>query len=132
MKILGETIRLAATDLSNHLVCEHLTSLDIQVALGEREPPPVAAPHLVVIQQRGLEHENAYIERLVREGFSFEDLRELSADTAAVAQTFSAMKAGVEIIIEAALQTDRWFGRPDILRRVEIASDLGTWSTIAS
>lgn len=128
MKAFADSVRLAATDLSNHLVCEHITSLDLQVAFGERPDPPITAPHLVVIQQRGLEHEKAYIEHLVSEGLSFVDLREQSAAAATVEQTYAAMKAGVKIIIQAALQTDRWFGRPDILRRVEFPSDLGQWS----
>ena len=29
-------IRLSASDLSNHLACHHLTSLDLAVAIGER------------------------------------------------------------------------------------------------
>lgn len=128
MKLIGETIRLAATDLSNHLVCEHLTSLDLQVSLGERPVPPIAAPHLVVVQQRGLEHEKAYVEHLLNQNLSIVDLREQSGDISAVEDTQRAMRAGIQVIIQAALQTGRWFGRPDLLRRVETPSDLGSWS----
>jgi hypothetical protein len=34
MKVRSETIRLSASDLSNHLGCQHLTSLDLAVAVG--------------------------------------------------------------------------------------------------
>lgn len=128
MKSLGETIRLAATDLSNHLLCEHVTSLDSEVVRGEREAPPIEAPHLVVIQQRGLEHEKSYIKHLTNQGFSIADLRDGSTDASAIAATQKAMKAGVEIIIQAALEHAGWFGTPDILRRIDTPSNLGPWS----
>ncbi len=81
MKNRGETIRLAATDLSNHLLCEHVTSLDLGVAHGEHEAPPIEAPHLVVIQQRGLEHERSYIRYLMNQGLSIADLRDVTPMT---------------------------------------------------
>ena len=128
VKSPGETIRLAATDLSNHLLCEHVTSLDLGVAHGEHEAPPIEAPHLVVIQQRGLEHEKSYIRYLMNLGLSIADLREDYTDASAIEQTQKAMNAGVEIIVQAALGTAGWFGRPDILRRTDMPSDLGCWS----
>src|SRR5438132_795954 len=62
MKLAGNQIRVSATDLSNHLACRHLTSLDLKVARGERKAPDWAAPDLVVIQQLGLRHEAEYLE----------------------------------------------------------------------
>ena len=38
------------------------------------------------------------------------------------------MNAGVEIIVQAALGTAGWFGRPDIPRCTDMPSDLGCWS----
>jgi hypothetical protein len=35
----SENIRLSATDLSNHLACNHLTSLDLSVARGDKSAP---------------------------------------------------------------------------------------------
>lgn len=128
MKHLGETIRLAATDLSNHLLCEHVTSLDLEEARGEREAPSIEAPHLVVIQQRGLEHERAYIDRLKNAGLSIADMSDGYTDAATVAETQNAMKAGAEVVIQGALQSGGWFGRPDILRRSDVPSALGPWS----
>jgi uncharacterized protein len=83
---------------------------------------------LVVIQQRGLEHEKSYISYLVNQGLSIADLRDGYSDAAAVAETQKAMEAGLEIIVQAALETAGWFGRPDILRRTDVPSDLGPWS----
>ena len=61
MKLVTEQIRLAATDLSNHLACRHVTTLDLQVARGEKRAPDWAAPDLVVIRERGERHERAYL-----------------------------------------------------------------------
>jgi len=59
MRLLNGQLRLAATDLSNHLACRHLTQLDLQVARGERSAPAWAAPDLKVIQELGKGHERA-------------------------------------------------------------------------
>jgi len=128
MKNLGGTIRLAATDLSNHLFCGHLTALNVSETRGERIAPPVRAPHLVVIQQRGLDHEQAYIARLVSEGFSITNVDDRKNDVDSVAETLNAMVAGVDVIVQGALKNDRWFGRPDVLRRIEVPSKFGPWS----
>ena len=45
MKIVGQQIRLAGSDLSNHLACRHLTTLDLQLARGERAEPE-REPHI--------------------------------------------------------------------------------------
>ena len=40
----------------------------------------------------------------------------------------AAMKEGVQVIVQAPLTCGRWFGRADVLRRVERPSRLGRWS----
>ena len=45
-----------------------------------------------------------------------------------MAETRDAMERGVEAIAQATLASGRWFGRSDVLRRVERASKLGSWS----
>jgi hypothetical protein len=54
VKVISQQVRLAATDVSNHLACHHLTYLELSVARGERAKPEWAAPDLVVIQELGL------------------------------------------------------------------------------
>jgi predicted RecB family nuclease len=38
------------------------------------------------------------------------------------------MRSGADVIVQGALFHGVWSGRADILRRVEVASDLGAWS----
>jgi predicted RecB family nuclease len=121
-------IRLSATDLANHLACHHLTSLDVAVAVGTRSAPIWYAPDLWVLRERGLAHENAYLRHLAAQGVTIVDLRDTSDDKRAVTETYAAMKRGVDAIAQATLANGRWFGRADVLRRVERAGKFGSWS----
>jgi hypothetical protein len=58
MKVTPGSIRLSATDLSNHLACHHLTSLDLAVSLSSRPAPAWHSPDARVLQERGIAHEN--------------------------------------------------------------------------
>ena len=78
MKASSGDFLLSASDLSNHLACRHLTSLDFGVAVGERSAPEWRSPDLWVLQKRGLEHENAYVAYLAAQGLSVVDLRSAS------------------------------------------------------
>ena len=74
MKIAAGKIRLAATDLGNHLACRHLTTLDLQLAQGKRAEPDWAAPDLAVIIERGERHEREYLAHLRAQGLTVENL----------------------------------------------------------
>jgi predicted RecB family nuclease len=160
MKGSSDELRLSASDLSNHLACRHLTSLDFGVVVGDKSAPTWHSPDLWVLQKRGLEHETAYIAHLAAQGLSIVDLRERSdaqasedppapesnyvdfiAAEASPDLEFSdmseqdsadhleaAMKNGVDVIVQPQLACGRWFGRADVLRRVERPSKLGLWS----
>ena len=49
-------------------------------------------------------------------------------DSASVSETLDAMRSGVSVIVQGALQVGQWSGRADVLRRVETPSGLGPWS----
>jgi predicted RecB family nuclease len=128
MIVRSEQIRLSATDLSNHLACRHLTVLDLQVARGTRPAPGFSSPDLRVIQELGLRHEAAYLASLTERGFSIADLRGFRNDETAAAETRARMEAGVDVIAQGTLAVGRWFGRPDVLRKVPLPSAFGDWS----
>lgn len=128
MKNLSGQIRLAATDLSNHLSCRHLTALDLSVARGERTAPEWRAPDLKIIQELGLRHEAAYLQWLRDQGKSFVNLQTIKDEQEAVTETTSCMRRGVEIIAQGSLSAHGWFGRPDVLAKINIPGNLGAWS----
>lgn len=72
-----EDLRLSASDLANHLGCRHLTFLDVCTARGELKAPHYKDPALEALQERGFEHEKAYIEHLRSQGLSVIELPEL-------------------------------------------------------
>jgi predicted RecB family nuclease len=128
MKSVQGEIRLSASDISNHLACVHATSLDADVAAGLRNAPQWQSPDLWMLQERGFAHEGAYLDFLRSRGLSVIDLRKNSTDQSAIDATRMAMATGADVIAQATLTSGRWFGRADILRRVESESLLGAWS----
>lgn len=73
-------------------------------------------------------HEDAYLAHLEARGVSIVNLRDIGDSERALAETRTAMERGVEAIAQATLANGRWFGRSDVLRRVERPSKLGSWS----
>lgn len=129
MKVESRQIRLSATDLSNHLACRHVTTLDLQVARGRKPAPQWAAPDLAVIQERGKRHEAAYLTYLAEQkNLTVSNLAEIKNEQTLLAETRRLMELGAPIIAQGALADGQWFGRPDVLRRVEHPGANWPWS----
>ena len=130
MKTRDQVVSLAATDLANHLSCRHLTTLDLRLAKGEIAAPSWENPHLRVLQQRGLEHEQAYIRRSALQRDSRSSIFRMRRRRQREA-TRAAMKSGAQAIVQASFASGDWRGRADVLLRVEQLekpSRLGNWS----
>jgi uncharacterized protein len=81
------------------------------------------------MQQRGLEHEKAYVESLRSKGLAVVDLSHEPEESASEA-TWAAMKGGAQAIVQASLAGGDWRGRADVLLRVEQPEQpslLGNW-----
>lgn len=125
---LDGQIHLTASDLVGHLNCRYLTHLDLAVAKGEINKPSVWDPVLEILAERGTLHEKGYVNHLAASGKTIANIEGVGVDAGAVAKTLDAMKAGASIIAQGALQSERWSGRADVLRRVETESVFGAWS----
>src|ERR1700676_994712 len=135
MRVINGKIRLAATDLGNHLACRHLTTLDFGVARGMWNAPEWAAPDLKVIQELGLRHEAAYLKHLAEMdapggGRKLEvvNLGGIKDDRRLLAEELALMERGANVMAQGALGGGDWFGRPDVLRRVVWARAKWAWS----
>ena len=128
MQPIGNQLRFSASDLVGHLDCHHLTALDAAVARGTATRPKLWDPVLETLAERGKAHERKYLEKLKGYGLSVVEIEGGGITSTQVAQTLEAMRSGVAIIYQGALLQGVWSGRADILRRVEVASDVGTWS----
>ena len=125
MKLDSDDLRLSAGDLANYLACRHLTDLDLARTLGRIGAPQQAAwkeEERQVLFEAGMEHENTYLRHLEQSGKSVE------RPDAGPGATERAMRRGADVIVQASLRSGRWFGRADLLRRVERRSELGAWS----
>jgi hypothetical protein len=100
MKMVGGQIRLAGSDLSNHLACRHKTTLELQLARGERTAPDWADPDLAIILERGDRHEKDYLAHLAAQGLTVENLGQLDHKEEAwlLAETLALMECGAKVI----------------------------------
>ena len=124
----------SATDLVGYLECEHLASLEQAAVAGHFSRPVRADPVLDRIAQRGELHEARFLDSLRAEGVTVSEIQSdqaLPMDqriTRGRDATLAAMREGVSAIYQAVLFDGRRLGYADFLRRVEVPSDLGTWS----
>ncbi|HET6484889.1 MAG TPA: TM0106 family RecB-like putative nuclease [Spirochaetia bacterium] len=127
MYLEGGQFRLAATDVSNHLACRHLTQLDRAVAEGRLSAPAYRDPNLAVLQQRGFLHERAYVAYLKAEGLRVAEPPE-AGGRLSMERALQAMRSGADAIVQAELRDGRWIGRADVLLRVPQPGAFGPWS----
>jgi predicted RecB family nuclease len=119
------------TDLANFVACRHKTTLDRSLAEGRVPRPTWEPPLATVLRARGDAHERRYIDELRTGGLSVVDLSVDRADGRArdlmVSATIDAMRAGIDVIVQAPLGAGRWFGYADVLRKVPGSSAWGDW-----
>jgi len=123
MRYLSGNLYLAATDLSNYLGCKHLSQLDRAVAGGELAKPDWFDPALVVLAQRGEQHEAAYVAHLRAQGLTVVELKNKPVE-----EVVAAMTSGADVITQAKLADGHWTGNADILLKVAGKSRFGDWS----
>lgn len=128
MKLERDRLRITAVDLSNHLACPHLTTLDCAAAAGRIEAPTYRDSRLDALWERGAEHERGFVDHLRHQGFEVVEIPlDFDADKAHWT-TVQAISSGVAVVAQATLLRGDWVGRADVLRRVERPSRLGGWS----
>jgi len=126
------SLQLSATDLAGFLGCHHRTALEMGHAYGTRQKPQYDDPSLEALFARGLEHEAAYVDRLKADGAKVvveikdADVREPREVT--LAKTLDAMRGGADVIVQAALGNERWFGYADVLVKTDRPGHFGAWS----
>ena len=121
---------LAPTDLSNFLVCRHLSTLDVRAANGLKDRPVRYGPFIDALRARGNAHEGMYPQHLRDLGLTIDEAVAPDSEEreSGIERTYAAMREGVAIIYQAALADDTWSGRADFLHKVDSPSDLGSWS----
>lgn len=121
------TTLFSASDLVNFMGCAHATVLDLRQMIA-----PVALPadddHAVLLQQKGIEHEVAFLERLKAEGKTVVEIVGDDDIDAKSARTREALRDGKDVIYQGAFLEGPWQGYSDFLLKVPLPSALGDYS----
>jgi predicted RecB family nuclease len=126
MRVYHQQLLFSATDLVNFLGCRHATFLDRR-QLEDLLPIARTDPYLALLQEKGIEHERAHLERLRGEhGHVIEITGEYSLEER-TARTRAAMVEGSDVIYQGAFLQGRWHGYADFLLRVPGESSLGPY-----
>jgi predicted RecB family nuclease len=130
MDASGGRLIWSASDVVDFLACEHLTSLERQVAAHTAQRP-VASAELAIVLERGREHEKAILAMLAAgagELVSIARRPGKAGYAAGASDTREAMAAGAPLIVGATFVDGDFVGFADLLIRVETVSDFGAWS----
>jgi predicted RecB family nuclease len=124
-------VTFSPTHLANFLACRHTLTLELEARAGMRERPTYSDPLADQLRKRGEEHERRYVTSLRDQGLIVEDLTRFKDPGAVVsgkvAGTLDAMRRGADVIVQAPLGNDTWFGYADVLVKVPGTSNLGDW-----
>ncbi|MDQ3822067.1 MAG: TM0106 family RecB-like putative nuclease [Actinomycetota bacterium] len=110
MQLRDGRLVFSPSDLNDFLECEHLSALEFAVARGELARVTRDDPQAELVRRKGEEHEAAYLERLRAKG------REIATPRNA-AETRAAIRAGAEVVYQAAFDDGGWVGYADFVEQ---------------
>jgi uncharacterized protein len=115
------------TDLINFLGCHHASLLD-RLSFSQDLAPDDPSEHDQLVQQKGLAHEADYLQQLKAERKRVTQIPNYLPYADRLALTIEAMRSGVDVVYQAALQAELWAGYADFLIRLDQPSALGNFS----
>ncbi len=119
MQSIDGSLFFSPSDLNSFLACEHLTTLQVAVAVGQLEKPWRHNPHADLIRRKGDLHEAAYLERLHADGRRIAAIEFDDRDwQRAAAETEQTIHDGVDVVYQAALTDGTWRGFADFIERL--------------
>ena len=132
MQRIDGRLVLSPTDLTKHLACPHVTTLDLAAldAPG-RGGARTTDDALNLVFTKGQDHEEAYLQRLRLAGRVVTAIParfDAAGRVEAERETLAAMRTGVDVIYQATFYDGQWGGQADFLLRTGRPSDLGQWS----
>ena len=130
MQHLNGRFLFSPSDLGSFLACEHLTQLELAVALREGPRPSYENDYAELLRRKGQEHEQAFLAALREAGRTVVEVRLHAARDFEVGtrRTAEAMRAGADYVYQAVFFAHGWRGIADFLERVDRPSALGAWS----
>lgn len=123
----NKQILLSPKDLVTFLGCHHASFLDIH-NLNVKSPPSEDNSFLNLLRQKGLKHEQNYLDKLRADGQTIVTIPKNRTLSDRVELTLKAMHAGADIIYQATLLVATWRGDADLLVKCSTPSALGNHS----
>lgn len=115
------------SDLTTFLACHHASFLDVK-SLSEDLTKKEQDSSSKLLQEKGIEHEKAYLQKLKIEGKSICEIDPDLPINDRIAKTIEALKDGYDVIYQAVLKNDNWQGFADFLIKCRQQSNLGNYS----
>ena len=130
MQRIDGRLVLSPTDLTKHVACPHVTTLDLEALDSGAARTMATDDALNLVFAKGLQHEYAYLQALRADGLVVEDIARLGRKGAAAEQaTVEAMRRGVDVVYQATFFDGAWVGLADFLLKVPgRPSDFGDFS----
>jgi predicted RecB family nuclease len=129
VKIVGEQLRVSASDVANFVACQHLSRLDLLHARGRLRRVQEFDLGFQDLVKRGEEHEAEVLERFRADGRAIAAINvgpDADAVAGAARATVEAMRDGADVIYQGALVGaspgggPALLGRPDFLIRADL------------
>lgn len=126
MRKIENNLILSATDLANHIHCNHLTELNKKAVNKELKKPSYENRLLEILQEKGKDFEKQYLTDLISKENKVYciDIKKPHP----FQNTIKAMEEGYDYIYQARLCDNNWQGWADFLIKVPTPSKLGNWS----
>jgi uncharacterized protein len=119
---------LSPSRLNDFLGCEYRTWLDLAPERGAEPVEQFRRPDAQIIADRGIRHEEEFLEQLRSSGLDVIAIDDKESPRTRADLTEDAMRAGRDVIHQAAFVHDGWLGYADFLIKIDDPSDLGDWS----
>lgn len=128
MQRTEQGLLFSASNIVGFAGCRHSTHLDL-LDLVSPMPRAPDSDDVKLLQEKGLEHEQRYLERLTQQIGAVTDLKDEHASNATRrAATLAAMQRGDRALFQATFLAPPWVGHPDFLLRVDAPSRLGAYA----
>ena len=125
MKKFDGSLIFSPTDLTRFMENPYITWMDRYfLEFPNKITPDPDDEEMEIVQDRGLEHEQNYLERLKNNGA---DVCEISDHVNARALTLEAMSQGREVIYQASLSANNFSGYADFLQKIAMDSHFGPY-----
>ena len=129
MQRIDGRIVLSPTDLTKHVACPHITTLDRRWLEGDPGlVPSTPDDALQLIFTKGNEHEAAYLEHLRDRGLRIVEIARAPDSRDGESATLDALRSGADVVYQGTFFDGSWIGHADFLLKRPRPSLLGSFS----